>query len=69
MTEALTAVLDFGFARIGLNRIEAYVMPGNTASIRLLEKLGFANEGLLAQYENWGGKGFVDLYMFGKTRE
>ena len=39
---------------MGLNRIEAIVMPENSASIRLLEKLGFTKEGLLAQYEHWG---------------
>jgi ribosomal-protein-alanine N-acetyltransferase len=65
MTEALSAVFQYSFDEIELNRIQALVMPGNTASIKLLEKLGFTNEGLLAQYENWGSKGFVDLYMFG----
>jgi ribosomal-protein-alanine N-acetyltransferase len=65
MTEALTAILNFGFEVMELNRVQASVIPGNISSIRLLENLGFANEGLLAQYENWGGKGFVDLYMFG----
>ena len=31
-------------------------MPENTASIKLLEKLGFRHEGLLKEYENWGSK-------------
>ena len=39
-------------------------MPENTASIRLLEKLGFQKEGLFKQYEKWGSKGFVDLLMY-----
>lgn len=64
MSEALAAVCQFGFEVMELNRIQAAVMPGNMASVRLLEKLGFTNEGLLAQYEHWGSKGFVDLYMF-----
>jgi ribosomal-protein-alanine N-acetyltransferase len=63
MTEALTAILDLGFKKMGLNRIEAVVMPENGASIKLLEKLGFSNEGLLKEYENWGDKGFTDLCM------
>lgn len=68
MTEALTAILEFGFEALELNRAEAFVMPENTASIRLLEKLDFINEGLLAKYENWGSKGFVDLYIFALLR-
>jgi ribosomal-protein-alanine N-acetyltransferase len=63
MVEALTAILALGFESMGLNRIDAVVLPENIASIRLLEKLGFCNEGLLRQYENWDSKGFVDLCM------
>jgi ribosomal-protein-alanine N-acetyltransferase len=63
MSEALTAILALGFGEMGLNRIDAVVLPDNLASIRLLEKLGFCNEGLLREYENWGNKGFVDLCM------
>ena len=69
MTEALTALLALGFETMGLNRKEAVVMPGNEASIKLLEKLGFRNEGLLKEYENWGSKGFTDLCMLGLTRK
>jgi ribosomal-protein-alanine N-acetyltransferase len=68
MTEALSAIIDFGFARMDLNRIDAIVMPENIASIKMLEKLGFRNEGLLAEYERWGSKGFVDLRMFAILR-
>ncbi len=63
MTEALCALLALGFNAMGLNRIDAVVMPENSASIKLLEKLGFCNEGLLRDYENWGSKGFTDLCM------
>jgi len=63
MLEALTAILTLGFESMGLNRIDAVVLPENIASIRLLERLGFHNEGLLREYENWGSKGFVDLCM------
>ena len=63
MTEALRAILDFGFVEILLNRVEAVVMPENKASIQLLEKLGFHNEGVLKEYEYWGDKGFADLCM------
>ncbi len=64
MTEALGAIIEFGFKRIGLNRIEAAVMLDNEGSVKLLEKLGFHQEGVLREYEHWGGKGCVDLRMF-----
>lgn len=51
MGEALTAILDFGFGAMQLNRVEALTFPQNTASKRLLTKLGFKKEGLLREYE------------------
>ena len=45
MQEALTEIISHIFSDLRLHRIEAYVMPENTASIRLLEKLEFRNEG------------------------
>lgn len=68
MTEALSAIIEFGFKSIGLNRIEAVVMPENEGSVRLLEGLGFCQEGVLREYENWGDKGCVDLMMFSLLR-
>lgn len=50
MTEALNAVLPYGFEHMQLNRIEALAYPDNSASIRLLERLGFQKEGVLRQY-------------------
>lgn len=69
MTEALGAIIEFGFGKMELNRIEAVVMPENTASIIMLEKIGFNKEGLLEEYEKWGSKGFVNLYMFAMLRK
>jgi RimJ/RimL family protein N-acetyltransferase len=43
--EALPALLDFAFGTLVLHRIEADVDPGNLASIRVLEHLGFSFEG------------------------
>lgn len=68
MTEALSTIIDLGFQQMDLNRIEAVVMPENYGSVRLLEKLGFSNEGLLVEYENWGNKGFTDLFMLSLLR-
>lgn len=44
MTEVAEAMLDFGFSQMGLHSIEAQLDPDNTASRRLLEKLGFVQE-------------------------
>lgn len=67
MTEALRAVLGFGFAQMSLNRIEADVAVENTASIKLLRKLGFRKEGL--QREQFFEDGlYHDLLLFGLLR-
>ena len=62
MTEALSAILCYGFEQLHLNRVHALVMPENTASIRLLETLGFTAEGTLRQFGRWKGR-FHDLTM------
>jgi RimJ/RimL family protein N-acetyltransferase len=51
MTESLTAVLDYIFSALDLNRIEADIDPRNRAAARVLERLGFVREGLLR--ERW----------------
>lgn len=45
-TEATKLVVDYAFKILKLHRIEAGVMPGNTGSIRVLEKAGFHKEGI-----------------------
>lgn len=55
MGEALTVLLDFAFGELGLRRIEADADPLNSASIKLLESLGFRREGLLRERWNVGG--------------
>lgn len=50
MTRAVSAVLDFAFGRLRLHRVEAACLPTNRASIRLLEKSGFAQEGYARRY-------------------
>ena len=63
MREALSAMLAFGFDRMGLNRVEALVVPENEPSLRLLRRLGFEEEGLLREYGFWKGR-FHDLRLF-----
>ena len=67
MTEALTAMIEFGFREMALHRVEADVTVGNDASARVLEKLGFHEEGLLRQRGYWRGE-YHDLRFFGLLR-
>ena len=50
MTEAVKAVSGIAFGDLGLHRIEANIMPRNTASLRVAEKAGFYHEGLAVKY-------------------
>ncbi len=44
-TEAVRFACDLAFKELDLHRIEAYTMPDNTPSLRLLERVGFTCEG------------------------
>ena len=46
---ALPLVIEFAFNRLKLHRIGADADPRNSASIRVLEKLGFQREGLVRE--------------------
>lgn len=47
--EAWSLVIEYGFQRLGLRKIIAGVIDGNTASLVTLQKLGFKIEGRLRQ--------------------
>lgn len=49
MSEALSSVIEYGFAVMNLNRIQAMVAEENTASLKLLIKNGFLKEGTSRQ--------------------
>jgi len=50
MREGLARVLDLAFRQLGLHRLEANIQPANTASIRLVRRLGFRREGFSPRY-------------------
>ncbi|MGE6754207.1 GNAT family N-acetyltransferase [Rossellomorea sp. NPDC071047] len=50
MGEALSPVLHYLFTDKGMNRVGAVIVPYNKASSRVVEKLGFKQEGLLREY-------------------
>lgn len=45
-SEVVTAVCAYAFDHLGVHRIEAHVMKGNTPSQKLLESVGFEQEGV-----------------------
>lgn len=55
-TEALKAVVDFGFTVMNLNRIEGTITPGNNASVKVLKKLNFIQEGIVRERDFIKGK-------------
>lgn len=56
MGEALAALIDYAFGTLRLRRLEADVDPGNAASLRILERMGFTREGLLRERWDIGGQ-------------
>ncbi|WP_078551405.1 GNAT family N-acetyltransferase [Bacillus alkalicellulosilyticus] len=68
-TEAVSLLITFLFEKISVNRIQAEVMPENTASKKVLLNNGLTKEGLLRQASVWTGKGVVDLEVYGLLRE
>lgn len=67
-SEAMSAVLTYGFTELDLHRIEADVAPDNTRSKNLLLKLGFTFEGNLRQRYFFRGQ-YEDEYYFGLLKD
>ena len=67
VTEALTALLKFGFLELNLNKIYANFYPHNPASGKVLEKCGMKKEGLLRQEYLKNGE-FLDMYRYAILR-
>ena len=55
MTMAVDMMVRYAFHELHLHRIEANVMPRNAASLRVLEKNAFVNEGISKYYLNING--------------
>ena len=66
-TEAASAVLQYGFEELKLNRVQASHFKGNPASGRVMQKVGMSYEGCLRQYVK-RGDGFKDLKYYGILR-
>jgi len=68
MSEAMEAVLHFGFEHMRLNRVEAFIGPANIPSLKLAAKFRFKEEGRLRGH--YCKKGITeDSVVFGLLRE
>jgi RimJ/RimL family protein N-acetyltransferase len=67
-TEAVRAIIAFGFDTLTMNRIQALCFPENNASARVMEKAGMKYEGLLRQYRLIKGT-YQDLEIFAILRQ
>jgi [ribosomal protein S5]-alanine N-acetyltransferase len=63
-TEAARAAVAFGFEKLRLHRIHAHYFAGNTASKRVLEKIGMRREGRSREHiKKWDR--FINLENYG----
>lgn len=68
MSEALKAVLQYGFEQMQLNRVEAFVAPENIPSLKLVQKFNFTREGQLRKHYLKDGN-LEDSVVFGLLKE
>ncbi|MFC5471253.1 GNAT family N-acetyltransferase [Cohnella suwonensis] len=67
MTEVIKRILEFGFRKLELVRIEARCLPDNLGSSKVMEKTGMKYEGLLRNLI-WAKNDFQDLRMYSIVR-
>lgn len=68
MTEAVQRVVQLAFEEMQLHRIEANIMPNNRASIHVVTKNGFEQEGISPKYLKINGN-WEDHYRFALINE
>lgn len=67
MTAAVRATVDHVFSSFDLIRLEAPVFEWNPASMRVLEKCGFAREGVLRRSVHKDGE-IIDAVLYARVR-
>ena len=68
MTEALSAMIQYGFDYMGLHRIEVLISRQNRRSQSLIRRLGFRKEGVLRDHYFVEGR-FSDDMIFSLLKE
>jgi len=67
MTEAARELINFGFRKMQLNRVEARCMIDNIGSARVMEKSGMTYEGILREHMYAKGR-YDDLKIYSILR-
>ncbi len=67
-TDAVQLVCQFAFEHAGLHRVQPAIMPRNTRSRRVVEKVGFRHEGTAVRYLKIAGI-WEDHDIYALTRE
>jgi ribosomal-protein-alanine N-acetyltransferase len=67
-TQAVKLATEVAFRDLGLHRVQAAVVPENRASARVLEKVGFREEGLARRYLFLDGQ-WKDHRMFALVKD
>jgi RimJ/RimL family protein N-acetyltransferase len=67
-TEAARSMVDFGFRELALDRVSSWCIAENIASARVLERLGFRQEGRLRRNEFFKGR-WWDTLLYALLRE
>lgn len=63
-TKTVRVMIDYLFNNIGINRVQAFVMPENIKSQNVLQRNDFVKEGIIRQGYAWKGQGVVDLISY-----
>ena len=65
MSEAIAAVVDYGFNQLKLHSVEAIIDPENHASATVLERNNFIREAHLKENQFYEGK-FIDTVIYSR---
>lgn len=63
----MTGLTQWAQTTLKIPRLELYVEPWNTASLRCADNAGFTREGLLRSWQEVGGEG-KDMVILAKLR-
>lgn len=61
--ESISALIDYAFTTLNINRIEAKIEPGNINSIKVVEKLNFTFEGTFQENDE-SKESFYDINVY-----
>ncbi|MEB2302257.1 GNAT family N-acetyltransferase [Lysinibacillus xylanilyticus] len=67
-SECISALIDYAFTTLSISKIEAKIEPGNSNSIKVVEKLNFTFEGTFQEYEE-SKESFYDIHVYSLLKE